>query len=373
VSATGPVRRVILQPTSFCNINCSYCYLPHRDARNIMPMPVVVGIGEVLARSGLLAERVEIRWHAGEPLTVPVSFYDSACEALTGELGQKTQLWFSLQTNGTLISERWCEFFGRRQIEVGVSIDGPPALHDTHRVSRRGAGTHARTMRGVAALRASGIAFDVISVITRQTLEQSAQYLDFMADLRPRSVGLNPEETEGTHVSALFADASFREEYTRFLAEMYAWQRVTGIPVRQLTSMRDLVLRGRGPLRNDQSEPLMMVSVTADGRMSTFSPELLGWSAPQFDDFTFGSVLDPSASLSRWSDGFTRLAKEVERGVRLCERSCEYFSLCGGGAPANKWAENHSFASTRTGACESNVMAVADVVLAALEADSHVS
>jgi uncharacterized protein len=366
------VGRVVLQPTSFCNIDCSYCYLPMRQVHRPMSMRVVTAIAEVLARSGLLAERLEVRWHAGEPLTVPAAFYDEACRVLTDVLGSQTGLWFSVQTNGTLIDERWCELFRRRQIEVGVSIDGPAALHDANRRTRQGMGTHARAMRGVEALRANGIAFDVISVITGNTFRQSAQYLDFLTDLRPRSVGLNPEETEGAHTSGLFATTSFRADYTRFLAEMYAWQEATGIRVRQLTMMRDLIRSGRLPLRNDQAEPLMMLAVTADGRMSTFSPELLGWSAPEFDDFTFGSVLDPQASLTRWTDGFIRLAGQVERGVRLCEESCEYFALCGGGAPANKWAENHSFASTRTGACQSNTMAVADVVLAALELeDGH--
>ena len=362
----GPVSRIILQPTPFCNIDCTYCYLPQRAVHTPMPMQVIQAVGDLLARSGMLAERVEVRWHAGEPLTVPIAFYDEAYRLLFDALGSQTSLYFSLQTNGTLIDERWCDFFRLREFEVGVSIDGPAALHDAYRVTRQGNGTHARTMRGVERLRAHGIPFDVISVVTENTLCHTSEYLDFMTGLRPRSLGLNPEETEGSHSSDLFAAGSFRQDYTRFLAEVYAWQAATGIRVRQFAAMRELILHGEFPLRNDQAEPLMMLSVTADGRMSTFSPELLGWLAPEFDDFTFGNVLDPGASLARWSDGFVRLAEQIEQGVKACGRSCSYFALCGGGAPANKWAENHSFASTQTAACQANNMAVADVVLAAL-------
>ncbi|HEY6790648.1 MAG TPA: cyclophane-forming radical SAM/SPASM peptide maturase GrrM/OscB [Trebonia sp.] len=374
---TGPVRRLILQPTPFCNIGCRYCYLPDRDTRQVMPMQVVAATAGLLARSarldaaqlgpGLLDDQLEIRWHAGEPLTVPAAFYAQACQVLADALSPVTRPWFSLQTNGTLIDASWCDLFLRRGIEVGVSIDGPAFLHDASRVTKRGGPTHARAMRGIAALRAAGIAFDVITVVTEATLLHADEYLDFMTGLRPRSIGLNPEETEGAHQSGLLGASSFRARYTEFLARMYAWQEATGIPVRQLTAMREQVRHGRLPLRNDQAEPLMIVSVTVDGRVSTFSPELLGWSAPGYGDFAIGSVLDPGCSLRRWPAGFARLAADIEAGVRRCAATCGYFGLCGGGAPANKWAENHDFASTTTGACQAATMAVADVVLAALE------
>ncbi|RKS68161.1 uncharacterized protein BZB76_6409 [Actinomadura pelletieri DSM 43383] len=370
----GPIRRVILQPTGFCNIDCAYCYLPDRDVRKVMSLDVVEATGRVLAASGLLDDRLEVRWHAGEPLTAPISFYREACTALRAALGGLTDVRFSLQTNGTLVTDRWCDLFEEFGFDVGVSVDGPAELHDANRRTRAGKGTHARTMAGIEVLRSRGIPFWTISVISELTLAHREEYLSFLEDVRPASVGLNPEETEGEHRSELFGRHGFRAAYTDFLAEMYRWQERTGIPVRRFTAAREAILSAGLGTRNDQVEPLCLISVDTDGRMSSFSPELLGWKAPDYDDFVLGNVLDPDVTLAvaDWSPGFRRLAADIERGRSMCRDTCSYFRLCGGGAAVNKWTENGTFASTVTGSCQANTMAVVDVVLGALEVEAGV-
>jgi uncharacterized protein len=363
----GPVRRVILQSTSFCNIDCTYCYLPDRDKRTVMPIAVVRAVGDVLARSGILADTVEFRWHAGEPLMAPIDHYVESADILSAALDGHCDVAFSVQTNATPVNDAWCDFFLDRDVDVGVSVDGPQRLHDSHRVTRGGRGTFDRTMAGIDRLRRRGVPFDVISVITDETLRHQEEFVAFVRDLQPRSLGVNPEETEGDHRSELFDDAGFLDRYRAFLGRLQRLQDDTGIPVRRLASMREQVLHGRLPLRNDQIEPLLTVSVDVTGNLSSLSPELLGWPAPRYDDFVFGNVLDPEASLFRWSDGFRRLVDDAAAGRELCRETCAYFSLCGGGAVANKWTEHGTVMATETDACRSNIMAVVDVVLDALE------
>ena len=365
----GPIRRVVLQPTGFCNINCAYCYLADRETRTVMSADVVAATAHLLAGSGLVGDALEVRWHAGEPLTAPVAFYRDAHETFRQALGHRTRVWFSVQTNGIPITDEWCELFTADDVTVGVSIDGPPQLHDLHRRTRRGAPTHARVMRGVERLRRHGIPFDVISVITRETLRNTGAYLRFLDELAPRSVGLNPEESEGAHRSDLFSAETFRTDYRAFLTAMHAWQQRSGIPVRRLAAMRGHILHGREAVRNEQTEPMAILSVDTAGNLSTFSPELLSWSDPAFDDYTFGNVLTPGVSLTSWSAGFRHLAEQIARGRALCEAGCGYFRLCGGGSPSNKRAEHGTFVSAETNACHLNTMAVVDVVLAALETE----
>ncbi len=358
----GPLRRVILQPTGFCNIDCDYCYLPNRTSPSRMSIEVVEAVGALLARSELLADQVEIRWHAGEPLTVRPDFYRRACEVLRELLEARADVSYSLQTNGMLIDEGWCDLFEGEGIEVGVSIDGPAMIHDAHRRSRTGKGTFERAMRGVEQLRQRSLDFDLISVVTEATLRHQDEYLEFVADLRPRSVGVNPEETEGDHVSDLFA-RDYRRRYREFLRAMFELQLETGIVIRQLAAMADRIAHAELPTRSEEIEPLMMLSVDVAGNMSTFSPELLGW----HEDFVFGNALSAGASLERWSQSFEHLSGQIAEGREMCRQECPYFSVCGGGAAVNKWAENGTFASTETEACRSRVMAVCDVVLAELE------
>src|SRR6202044_10236 len=70
--------------------------------------------------------------------------------------------------------------------------------------------------------------------------------------------------------------------------------------------------------------------------------------------------------------GNTRLwqvAADIEEGVRMCARECEYFEFCFGGAPSNKLFENGTFASTETMYCRHTVQLPLDIVLADLEAE----
>ncbi|WP_435611637.1 cyclophane-forming radical SAM/SPASM peptide maturase GrrM/OscB [Streptomyces sp. bgisy159] len=367
--ALGPIRQVVLQSTGFCNIDCAYCYLPDRRTRTVMPLDTVRATAQALSDSGLLAPELEVRWHAGEPLTVARPFYAQAHALLRRALGDRTRLSFSLQTNGLLLDGGWADFLRREEVRVGVSLDGPAQVHDAYRRTRGGAGTLARALKGTRHLVQAGLPYDVISVITPVTLAHTGAYLDFMAELAPRSLGLNPEETEGGNDSALHRADGFEREYRAFLRRVARWSERTGVEVREFAAMRRHVLHHALPVRNTQNEPLSIVTVGADGRVSSFSPELYGWTSARYGDFTAGRVTDPGFRFDRWPDTFRLLASDIERGRAACERTCAYYAVCGGGAPANKWAERADMAATSTAFCSLGVMAVADVVLDGLELD----
>lgn len=365
----GPLRRVILQSTSFCNIDCAYCYLPDRDRRGVMSDEVVAATAAQLADCSFLADDLEVRWHAGEPLTAPPHRYREWCRILVEALAGRCRLRFSVQTNALLINDAWCDLFEEFDVRVGVSLDGPAIIHDAFRRTRQGSGSFERAMRGVAVLRRRGIPFEVISVVTELTLRHREAYQEFLRELGPLNVGLNPEESEGEHTSELFARVGFQADYREFLASMLEFERATAIPVRRLSSMRAQIRSGSLPLRNDQVEPLRLLSVAVDGRLSTCSPELLGVPSADYGDFVLGHVLDPELRLDRWPETFERFIGDVAAGRDLCAASCGYFALCGGGAAVNKLVENGTVVSTQTSACVCNIQAVVDVVLDELERD----
>jgi uncharacterized protein len=86
-------------------------------------------------------------------------------------------------------------------------------------------------------------------------------------------------------------------------------------------------------------------------------------SAPRFGDFKFGNVLHQNIGVMREAPAFLETLNEIATGVELCRKSCEYFAICGGGAPSNKFFENGSLASSETAYCRSIIKATADVVL----------
>jgi len=64
---------------------------------------------------------------------------------------------------------------------------------------------------------------------------------------------------------------------------------------------------------------------------------------------------------------FQRIYQEMQQGVEMCQQTCEYFGVCGGGAGSNKYWENGTFVSAETQACRYRIQAITDIALAALE------
>ena len=105
-----PLHLLVVQPTPFCNINCTYCYLGGRSETRRMAMDTVHHLAEFLNGAAMLSEKLTVVWHAGEPLVAGQDFYDQAFGILAAEC-RSARLKHNFQTNGTLITEEWCDFF----------------------------------------------------------------------------------------------------------------------------------------------------------------------------------------------------------------------------------------------------------------------
>src|SRR3989442_3702939 len=178
-------QRVYLQPTPFCNIACDYCYLDARNNVARMDITTLELVFRQVLATRYLADPVQFVWHAGEPLVVGVDFYRTAW-ALASRIAKEYGRTFSfgVQTNGTLIDESWCRLFHELPMLVGVSLDGPAFIHDAHRVSRSGRGTHSKVLEGVRTLQSNRIPFTVISVLSRRSIKHPDAIFDFFVDNR---------------------------------------------------------------------------------------------------------------------------------------------------------------------------------------------
>jgi uncharacterized protein len=108
-SAFGPINLVILQPTSFCNLDCDYCYLPDRHLKNQLSLDLIDPICKAIFTSPFYRQDFNICWHAGEPLAAPREFYRDAFDRIEVAAEkyntQPYSFWHSFQTNGTLINQ----------------------------------------------------------------------------------------------------------------------------------------------------------------------------------------------------------------------------------------------------------------------------
>jgi len=371
----GPLDLLVIQPTPFCNIDCSYCYLPTRQSKERMAPEVLDAVFERVFTSGLVKHRFTVVWHAGEPLVLPVAFYERALAIVDAHNAGCLPVDHSFQTNGTLITQAWCDFIKANPVRIGVSLDGPAFLHDAFRKTREGLGTHRRVMEGVRRLRENAIPFHVIAVLTRPSLDFPDEMYDFFVRHEVRDVGFNVEEIEGPHRSSSLQSDDIKDLYARFLSRFYDLAAADGWPlrVREFDSTLAAIFSAGDPgpngdpPRGHEITPLAIISVDCHGRFSSFSPELLGLPSAHYGDFVLGRVTEDDFASVLEAPKFRAIQADIDAGVERCRQECSYFALCGGGAPVNKYFENGTFVSTETLFCRLNRQALLEVVLDKVE------
>lgn len=373
---------LILQPTPFCNINCSYCYLPNKNVKERMSTSTFTKILDRLVESSYVGDKISCVWHAGEPLALPLSYYTEIFKQIELYPTVHEKVTHSIQTNGMLINAAWCQFFQQHKVSVGVSIDGPAFLHDASRKDRRGEGTLFRALKGIEYLQRHHVDFHAIAVLTSESLNYPEEIFTFFLDLGVRHLGFNIEEKEGVNSSSsLEMHGDMDEHVKRFLQKTYELQRKHGnkLKIREFDrafrtiSNSDLERPENTERLNDQVTPVKIISIDHAGSFSTFSPELLGMDDPRHGNFIFGNVYQDAFD-SMWAKpNFVETVAEIKKGVERCKCSCEYFSLCGGGAPSNKLYENGTFDSTETMYCKYTIKYPLDIALRELENQLHIA
>jgi len=335
-----------------------------------MPLQTVIAIFEKIFATGWCSPCLTVIWHAGEPLVLPPSYYQAAFEAIETLRPAGIELRHSIQTNGMLIDQDWCDFIKKWRIGVGVSIDGPRHLHDANRVTRAGKGTFDRTLAGIRLLRRENVTFHVITVLSEKSMSAPDELLDFYVSEGIDDVCFNVEESEGTHVSGLLSSSNPVDSFRYFLDRFWTLSR-KGSRIQFIREIDGMIPRIFRPeqscAENVQVEPFAMVNIDCHGNVSSFSPELLGYKSAEYNDYIVGNILVESLEEMLRSPAMRAMERDISAGVEMCRKECEYFSVCGGGAPVNKLAENGSFASSRTTFCSLVQIVPTDLILHALD------
>jgi uncharacterized protein len=279
----------------------------------------------------------------------------------------------SIQSNGTLLNQSWCDFIKRHDIRVGLSIGGPDFLHDLHRKSRRGVGTHRAAMHGLQLLEDNEIPFHIIAVITSEALDHAQEIYEFFESAGCRAPGVQYRRSRGracgldigrrtrrTRPRVLSNDLRKSEE-----APKYYDSRIRGGRAKDSLgiSLREFDF----PWFNEQVRPFGIISVDWEGNFSTYSPDLLGMSVDPYGDFCFGNVLRDHFADALETPKFRQVLVDIQTGIKRCAERCSYYGYCGAGAPANKYYENGSLASTQTIYCRYAVQMPLDIVLNDME------
>lgn len=178
---------VMAKPASAsCNLHCKYCYYLEKqflydvDGRRTMSDSLLERFTEQYINAQTMPQ-VMFTWHGGEPLMRPLSFYKKAVE-LQRKYGFGKQIDNSIQTNGTLLTDEWCEFFAENHWLVGISIDGPQEFHDEYRRTRGGKPSWTKVMNGMRLLKKHGVEWNAMAVVNDFNADYPLDFYHFFKE-----------------------------------------------------------------------------------------------------------------------------------------------------------------------------------------------
>ena|ERR1700735_2867062 len=354
-------EHVVLQPTTRCNLNCTYCYLPDRSQSSEMSTHVASAIASSLL---IVPHKVTLLWHGGEPLSCGLRKFRELVKPFSA-LRRVGRIGHSLQTNATLITDQWCDFFREEDFKVGVSIDGPKA-QNLGRLNWAGNESFDSVLKGMNTLRQNGIKFATIAVVNECNVDDPATFYNFFLSIGCERLNINIKEREGLY--RLAKDLDF-EQVRRFWKGLFdQWRAKPVLPIREfnyaLGWMEGICTDDRGASRPPRRDLWPTVSVNGD--VGVVSPEFMAAAHGERDRFVVGNVTKtPLHEIVKqsWQSEYVR---EFFLGVDECKRVCPYFSYCGGGQGSNKYFELGTLNGTETAHCRNTRQAVVDAVLGAL-------
>jgi uncharacterized protein len=179
---------VMVKPTgAVCNLDCEYCFFlskeqlypgsPFRMADDVQE----TFLAQLFAAHGPQDE-VTVAYQGGEPTLMGLDFFRRSVALAEQLRSPGQQVVHTIQTNGTLLDDEWCAFLAENRFLVGLSVDGPRAMHDTYRVDKGGKPTFDRVMRGWQALRRHGVDWNVLTTVHAANADHGLEVYRFLRD-----------------------------------------------------------------------------------------------------------------------------------------------------------------------------------------------
>jgi uncharacterized protein len=297
----------------------------------------------VLARVVFSALRefdvIDFIWHGGETTLLPISFYKKAMLAQARFRRPGQSIRNIIQTNGTRVSEEWVRFLKTYEFSAGISIDGPPEIHDRYRRYAGGRPSFDDVVRGIDILKKYKVPFTVLTVIDEATLELGADRLfDFFLELGVANYSCiaakpvnQPEATPGSTTSH-YTDP---EQICTFLMRLHDRWLEHGDPslcIRELNAIRNGIL--------DEKPKTCAISGRCFGRYFLVEPngDIAHCDLFQGDPrYTLGNIMETDFAELLTSDKLTQLREQNQRARAVMREQCSEFDVCQGGCPHDRY------------------------------------
>ncbi|MDD4820700.1 MAG: anaerobic sulfatase-maturation protein [Flavobacteriales bacterium] len=192
---SDPLYLVAKPASSACNMRCEYCYYLEKEKyypkeRHVMSEQMLEDyIKKFIAAQN--TPNVLFNWHGGEAMICGLDFFRQAI-AYQKKYGSQYQIVNTIQTNGILLSDEWCEFFKENNFLVGISIDGPQHCHDRYRRTISGQSAFEMTLRGVNLLKKHSVDFNVLCTVNDYNSKYPDEVYSFFKEIGAQYIQFTP-------------------------------------------------------------------------------------------------------------------------------------------------------------------------------------
>ena len=361
-----PAFHLLAKPSgSTCNIDCTYCFFLSKEAlypndKHRMSEATL----DAYIRQLLEAHRtptVTVAWQGGEPTLMKVEFFRRSVELVEKYRRPGQTVHHTFQTNGILLDDEWCTFFKEHQFLVGLSVDGPRALHDTYRRDRSRNGTFDRVMQGWALLRRHGVDFNILCTVNAANEKHGrAVYQFFRDEMGATWVQFIPIVERATEQTIGIANSGWSEQpgrkrllytqsghlvttrsvggeqYGRFLVDIFEeWVRHD--VGRVFVQMFDVTLEayfGRHML-------CVHAPTCGQGPALEYNGDL--YSCDHFVEpgYLLGNIHQTNLLTLMASDAQRKFGDDKRDSLTTQCQRCEVRPLCNGGCPKDRFADSH--------------------------------
>jgi uncharacterized protein len=335
-----PISQLLVKVATRCNIDCSYCYW-FRDASvydkpKLMSADVLrqllMRIEEHVARYSLVDFPIIL--HGGEPLLWGVENFHrfaTACEEIS--FRRRCEIPIAVTTNGVLIDDEWLDCFEAHDISVAISLDGPAHIHDAHRRTFQGNGTHAAVERAARKLVSRDIGVLALAVCNPAFPPQ--QYAEFFAACGIGSYDIMiPDATVDENPPSI---AAFYNGL--FDVWLEANRGKETVQIRIISDMITALLGNNSPTEGVGHKPVELCTVMTDGSVEAHDVLRIagdGFTQTKFN--IFEHPLDDVRNEPRWM-----AARDAS--INLCEkcRQCKFMNACGGGYLPHRFSKKNGY------------------------------
>lgn len=329
-----PLSLLIKPAGPDCNLSCGHCFYLEKSAlvppgtRPRMTAGVLDGL--LTNYLGLDQDTFAFCWQGGEPLLMGLPFYQQVVERQRDLARRGSVILNSVQTNGLLIDDGLAEHFAQWRFLVGISLDGPPRLHDEHRRTRDGGPTHAQVMAGIDRLRRLGVPVNVLCLISQVNVGQPQELYRYFSQLGLSDLQFIPLVDDQRQRSGRPL-AITGSQWGEFLCGLFdAWwpHGVGRIAIRHFDAIAAKLVLAEDHLCTLGSDCRSYLVVDHEGSVypCDFRVE---------PDLKLGNVMTDSLEAMRTSEAYRQFGRRKQDLPDACGR-CPHLARCQGDCPVNR-------------------------------------